>query len=856
MTPHAALLQKLKTAPRARFYLCDLHVHSPASPDVRSGDQFDRLSPGERELLEQVPANIAKRPGDYEASALSAFPVARYHELLVQRRDQVAIQESIPSGEDWAFVAITDHNLCEYATALATHAWDQRNVSRLVVLPGMELDISFPVQGDGSANAHLLLLFAPDTKASDIRLAVCKSSDSNWACGEVMQVADLSTFVSELRRHPDYPAIVIAAHVSSSKGIHEAAKEVAGNTFTALDAAIARTLAEMERNPDADQDALASRLAQLESEKAEHLSVEVLKLIGSCGFDGLQVSSKQEETHYRRLHRFLPAFGRAVPLVASDAHRVGDIFACKDNIPYLKLPVQSPAVTSGQVLSQVRHALRYGETRFSYSSPGQVTRWISGVEITPEAPDVSRFWPFASEGDAQASFVLPLSRNLNCLVGGRGSGKSALLEALAFVTAPSDFSGKHKKHDDAEDWYKRARATLAGCQVRLVWQRAGGTAALPKGALFASRYFNPAGEHGPVGYSTVDGKEVLGSAVDLEAPQLFRTREIESAAEPVRLRHLFDRLVGEQIPVIEKEIEALLKQLAMQRAEIVRVATRIAELTQEDTPLREYGRRKAAYQAANRPEVQPLFEHLDQVSAAEQIAKDVSRQWEQAVGQAAVEKSHTRLLEVLDAVPGRIRDTTGKPKPYCEAMAQLFDSGPDGQSPRDRLALSTEQVQGEIWAVEGLLGAAVSSSATAHQAAREALVKQGLPPGAKDRETKKQDFERAEADLAEYQELVGRWQVLLAQRDLLFGHLVAKCKERTDLRAATAARLNTQLGRDLDSSILEIQVQVHPMEDRSVLRNWLTDTIGPCIPKSKDARISAIVDKGRVAKGNPRRLAG
>jgi hypothetical protein len=121
MASHAALLHKLKSAPRARFYLCDLHVHSPASPDVRSGERFGRLSPAERQLLEQVPANTAKQPGDYEANVLSAFPVSRYHELLVQHRDKVARQESISRGEDWAFVAITDYNVCEYATVLATY---------------------------------------------------------------------------------------------------------------------------------------------------------------------------------------------------------------------------------------------------------------------------------------------------------------------------------------------------------------------------------------------------------------------------------------------------------------------------------------------------------------------------------------------------------------------------------------------------------------------------------------------------------------------------------------------------------------------------------------------------------------
>lgn len=203
------------------------------------------------------------------------------------------------------------------------------------------------------------------------------------------------------------------------------------------------------------------------------------------------------------------------------------MFVCDNNIPYLKLPVQSTNPKPEEIASQIRHAIRYGETRFSYSTPGQVRRWISGLEITPEAQNSAKFWPFSSEGGKRASFVLPLSRNLNCFIGGRGSGKSAAIEALAFVTDPARFQGKYRSPDeDLEDWYKRARATLSGCQIRLVWQTTSSTAELPKGALFASRYFNDKGEQGSVTYTTIEEKEVLGSSVDLEPPQIFRARDI------------------------------------------------------------------------------------------------------------------------------------------------------------------------------------------------------------------------------------------------------------------------------------------------------------------------------------------
>ena len=763
---------------------------------------------------------------------------------MVEHRDKIAKQESISPGDDWAFVAITDHDVCTYAADLAKHAWAQRNTTRLVVLPGIELEVSFSV-ADQPANAHVILVYQPEIKASDIRVAIHDVVVGNWEFGQSAQVSSLPEFIEGLRNHKGYPAVAVAAHVGSGKGLREEARRIREQfAFTALDAAIARTSAEIEQNPDADKEALESHLEQLRKQrelKAEEVSLEVLDLIGLCGFDALQVSCKEDAIHYRRLHRFQPSFGRAVPVVASDAHRVDDVFACEANTPYLKLSIQSAKSSPKQLFEGLRHAIRYGETRFSYSTPGQVTRWISGVEITPEAPDASRFWPLNSDSQ---SFVLPLSRNLNCLVGGRGSGKSAAIDAIAFVTKPGDFEGKNRKHDDdLPDWYGRARANLAGCQVRLVWQAMGSTPDLPKAALFASRYFRPAGEYGAVDYTNLDGKEVLGSSLCLEPVQLFRVREIEDAVKPDRLRQLFDSLVGEQIPKIQGEMDGLLGELATQRGEMVDIARRIMELTEDDMPLREYCRRKAAYQAANQPQVRPFYKHLDEASAAQATAQGAKKQWDEAVEKAVVEESKSTLLGVLDSLPKKVKDKTGKTKPYCESIAKIFEKEKDGQSPRDRLEDAFDNLQSELSAVEHLLEGTVKDTASHYKKTREVLVKRGLPPGAKDREAKKEEFEEAEKDLAEYPELIQEWQDRLDARATLFRDLVAKSKERTELRTETAARLTDQLRRDLDPSVLVIAVRVHPMEDRSAFRAWFAANVEHCISKSKDVRVRAIMDK-------------
>lgn len=291
MSLNAELLKSLKWIPRARFFLCDLHVHSPASPDVRYGERFKLLSQGEMQLLEQVPTTLTNQPVQYEKKVLSAFPVSRYHELLVKHRDAIAQRESISEGEDLAFVAITDHNVCDYSTLLSEYAWEQRGRTRIIVLPGLEIDVSFPVAENEMATAHVVLIYPPRIHSSDIRVAVHDLTTNNWEFGQAAEVSSLPGFINGVRNHSDYPAIAIAAHISSGKGVRETAKKKQEEVkFTNLDAAIARTTAEIDQNLlDADKESLLSRLDQLRKDRereAAQISEDVLKLIGHAGLTG------------------------------------------------------------------------------------------------------------------------------------------------------------------------------------------------------------------------------------------------------------------------------------------------------------------------------------------------------------------------------------------------------------------------------------------------------------------------------------------------------------------------------------------------------------------------------------------
>lgn len=559
MSTNKAFAKSLK-APASSFYLCDCHVHSPGSADTRVGERFAALSSDEKALLPELgtlPDDLAA----YEKQVLTTCPVGAFYDLLLRRRNEVVNSQGISDGRDWAFVAITDHNVAEYAAELSRHAWQNLKQNRLVILPGIELDVSFTVDGEekGECAVHLLCIFPPLTSSSDIRIAITQASgETTWSFGRPLVVSSLAAFVNQLRHHANYPAICIAAHVGSSKGMQAEVKKTLLNN---LDAAIARTAGELLGGDNPAANELKQRLADLQKLRGDSnaLHDKVLHNIGNCGLDALQVRSKDDEKHYRRLHRFRPEKGRAIPLTSSVAHTVEKVFAHDDALSFIKLSAVSSSMKPQEIFKEIRErGLRYGDTRFSYAAPGYVNTWISGVEIIPDAADAESFWPFVPCGDSSVdiheSFVLPFSRNLNCLIGGRGSGKSAAIEAIAFLTQPKVFDGQGEKDGSSQpEWYKRAYATLRGCLVRICWKSSRGG---PYTSLFVSRYFDPNHDHGDVEVTDLDGKEVLGHTITPPTVALFRIHDIEEAARPERLLDLFDSIKGNEVAILNREIDS------------------------------------------------------------------------------------------------------------------------------------------------------------------------------------------------------------------------------------------------------------------------------------------------------------
>ncbi len=846
MHTNKAFAKSLK-APASSFYLCDFHVHSPGSADTRIGQRFAALSNDEKLMLPE----LGPLPNDlavYEKQVLTTCPAGTFYDLLLKRRNQVVSDQGISDGNDWAFVAITDHNVAEYAVELSCHAWQNLKRNRLVILPGIELDVSFMIDADKEEECavHLLCIFSPLTNSSDIRIAIAQASnETTWSFGKSLKVSSLATFVNNIRHHPHYPAICIAAHVGSSKGIQA---EVRKSLLNNLDAAIARTSGELVAGDKTATSELRQRLTNLQTLRgdANALHNQVLHHIGNCGLDALQVRSKNDEKHYRRLHRFSPDKGRAIPLTSSDAHAVGNVFANENALSFIKLAAISSSMEPEEIFKEIRDkGLRYGDTRFSYAPPGYVNKWISGVEIIPDAPDAESFWPFVlcADGDVNVdkSFVLPFSRNLNCLIGGRGSGKSAAIEAIAFVTQPKDFDGQGDTADsDRPEWYKRAYATLRGCLIRICWKSSGGSTPT---SLFLSRYFDPNHEHSDVVITDSEGKEVLSHTITPPIVALFRIHDIEEAAKPERLLDLFDSIKGNEVAILNRDIDSVRSQLSIQRAEMIEVAKVISELTKEKTPLREFVRRKRQFMDVNKPEVKQKYEEVDAASEAELIANDAVEDWQHVMDSLGIGDT-SGIEDYFQKLKTKLDSVDAKTKGNCAGLLDLLNES-TVPSRQQKIAEILNSSNTEINQFCHDLQATAAKIAELHKGFRDQLSKDGLPTGGKDREAKKKAFEDAEAVLDQYRTQCRIWNEMLVIRNHLRDTLENKCILRTRLRKETADELTRQLRKDLDASVLIVEADARPVADKDEFSEWLTVNFVPSGNlKYRSARICGIVERG------------
>ncbi len=194
---------------RALFAPFDFHVHTLGSADVRIGQRYDKLPQTIRDVLPK----LTKDPSDlaaYDAEIGKVWAAADYYNFLVAKKASLFDGGKGPGERrNLAVIALTDHNVYKYSCAIAEIGKAQFTQHKLIILPGVELDVEFKVdQAGDQIRIHILCIFAPDVQESDIRLAISSAlEDPDYKPGGVITANSLPSFISNLRSHRSYPSM-------------------------------------------------------------------------------------------------------------------------------------------------------------------------------------------------------------------------------------------------------------------------------------------------------------------------------------------------------------------------------------------------------------------------------------------------------------------------------------------------------------------------------------------------------------------------------------------------------------------------------------------------------------------------
>ena len=377
--------------PGARWLRCDLHVHTP----------FDR----------------EKKFGEDIRGAIDAFKNAKPQRLAAIAERFVQACRSAADGEGMDLVALTDHNSIDgYRYLRAQFQTLERQArDRMLPMPSILPGVEFSVGGERPI--HFLVIFAADTDPGDIDRAiehVFRANDrfdprSGTPLATGHSVIDFLDALYGFCRPPSgvrkLTFIVLPAHVDSRQGL---SREIVGGAAV-RDATVATSI----------WDEMKGHLRQRVITRRDWHGFQTVRSFGDLPhafrellvrwaatrrFENWDDLTENRKARYREQKHW--------PLVqCSDPHRYD---AIGSSFTWLKMAVPD--------VEGIRLALLDPESRLRPMGDGPPNRTYPRVERLRV-----RHTDFFDEVE------IPLSPCLTTLIGGRGTGKSTVIEYLRYV---------------------------------------------------------------------------------------------------------------------------------------------------------------------------------------------------------------------------------------------------------------------------------------------------------------------------------------------------------------------------------------------------------------------------------------
>lgn len=390
----------------ATFHKIDLHVHSYESPD------FPKL--GDKQNCTTKLTN-----DDHNAQAQHIIAAAK----------QV---------EDLRLIAITDHHFSRAAAEIS--ALSDQN---LMVLPGMEVCLQATIFPE--SRVHILVIFPEDFSSEDIQqvfptgCGMPKYDDRRKKDSQCIAKTPIDEFIKLVH---GIGGICIAGHVNNDQGVRALFRDSNVQLLRAV--MRQKELQRREKSLTPREEKLLKQLSAQIKKLEDDIQNCYLEFLSSYQFDAVEVQRSSDYRFYTGVHTDELGIHSIPCLLGSDAHNLQDI-GLRGSTTYVKM------TTPG-----------FRDLRRSLLDPGTRIRY----EDTIQRPPSARILGIRFNGGFFRENTLGFSDNLTCLVGGRGAGKSAAMEALRYLF---EHDLDHLSKEKCGDIDRRRNHTLAGAQMEVLY---------------------------------------------------------------------------------------------------------------------------------------------------------------------------------------------------------------------------------------------------------------------------------------------------------------------------------------------------------------------------------------------------
>jgi DNA repair ATPase RecN len=480
-------------------------------------------------------------------------------------------------------------------------------------------------------------------------------------------------------------------------------------------------------------------------------------------------------------------------VLRNDAHSLSELEAGR--CTYVKM--------TDVTFKGLRQALRFPDTRVRHKPPGTQLPVLHAIRIRGGT-------------GALEDVTVAFSPNLSCLIGARGTGKSAIVDAIRYVFGYNREMGKRIGDDLKKQVESRQQATLTGTTIELLYST-------ESGELYALSSVYDAKRPYVTMVSDREGRDTHISDAEKDGRfpcRLYGWSEVEHLGRRAdHQRDLLDHMLGLHSLVAERD--KLLGELSEERIHIEALATGLERDYEESGDLQRLRELQQSFDFIKKPDVEPLFVKLD--STNQDLAS--AKRWEEKV---------TEWLRQLERV-------YKPPQPILDDETNALWKAAKGE---ELMAAVQTAAAGLIALGNDLVAAATQLRVTCEQqataAARELAGKlegkADVKELARKRATIGKQLDSAREQERQYDETLATLMSALAARREKVSRMRELCKSLSASRNGGIGRIGAALSSKGGPSI---GITMSPGTDTARYEAWLSATLKSVKPYQTRDRIIA-----------------